>query len=221
MSDLEYPINVEKSVLRDETVELIEKISDWSYSHNWNELLKCLSDNQEYINRTRLARDSTTPPKLFTPLHQAAYGKAPKNVIENLLNLGASKTLKTTEGQTAYDIAVQKNMQQDILDILQVPEEIKKNEEEIKKMEKGLHKAILGRVEDLIKKNNMQLPQLSFLYEFEDFWFPVPGMYGGFHVCKCDKGVETSSWCRVAGGSGQKHLIDKQGDVKITEEGFV
>ncbi|CAL4181770.1 unnamed protein product [Meganyctiphanes norvegica] len=228
MENLDYPSNVKNPSECEEIVDIIEKMSDLSQSQNWKELFKFLDGvteevlkHKDYINHTRLPGDETTQPKLITPLHYASYGKAPKNIIENLLSLGASKTLKTAEGQTAYDIAVHMNMPQDTLDILQVPEDIRKNEEGIKKMEKGLHETILGRSKSLIDKHNMQLPQLSFLYEFGDFWFPIPGMYGGFHVRKCDQGVETESWCRVAGGSGQRHLIDREGNVILTEEGFV
>lgn len=217
---MEYPLNVYTSTLREDTVKAYQRIADLSYGYKWDELLDELEQHRDLINSCRLPKDNTSPPKLFTPLHQAANGKAQKEVFEKLLALGASKSLKTAAGETAYDIGKRVGLDSDILSLIEVPEEIKQNENEIKKMEEGLHKAINGRVEDLVKKNGLQLPQLSFLYEFGEFWYPVPGMYGGFSVSKNDKGIETSSWCRVAGGSGQRHVIDKEGNVELVEEGF-
>lgn len=49
-------------------------------------------------------------------------------------------------------------------------------------------------------------------------------MYGGFaYSFTIDKGATalvTDSWCRVAGGSGQRHLVTPEG-AKLIEEGFV
>lgn len=47
------------------------------------------------------------------------------------------------------------------------------------------------------------------------WWFPVPGMYGGFSYRLEAPGVEarlvSESWCRVVGGSGQRHEITSAG----------
>jgi len=46
-------------------------------------------------------------------------------------------------------------------------------------------------------------------------WFPVPGMYGGFSYRLEVAGVKaklvSESWCRVVGGSGQRHEITRTG----------
>jgi len=75
-------------------------------------------------------------------------------------------------------------------------------------------------------------------------YFPVPGMYGGFnlvlmkkeevlhsyaaalnnaphaHPLEGDIVVVSSSWCRVAGGSGQEHVVAVN-DTVLVDEGFV
>ncbi len=55
-------------------------------------------------------------------------------------------------------------------------------------------------------------------------WFPVPGMYGGFSYCLeltgADAKLVAESWCRVVGGSGQRHEITTYGS-RLVEEGFV
>ncbi len=48
----------------------------------------------------------------------------------------------------------------------------------------------------------------------KQMWFPVPGMYGGFSYRLESAGVEaklvSESWCRVVGGSGQRHEITRE-----------
>ncbi|XP_045165835.1 uncharacterized protein LOC123529524 isoform X2 [Mercenaria mercenaria] len=218
--EAQYPINVYKNAYVDHVVQANRTISDLSYSHAWPNLIKEIKAHPDMVNTCRLPTDSSSPAKLFTPLHQAAHARASKEVFEALLKLGASKCLKTAKGETAYDIAKRLGMSEEILNLLEVPKEVSENYEEIQKMEAGLHEAIKGRVEDLITKNGQALPQLAFLYEFGEFWYPVPGMYGGFSVTKHEKGIEASSWIRVVGGSGQRHVIDRTGKVTLEEEGF-
>lgn len=219
---MEYPLNVYQSVYTDGVVKANKTISDLSYVHDWPNLIKQIQECPNMVNTCRFPQNSSSEqPKLYTPLHQAAHGKASKGVFEELLKLGASKTLKTAKGETAYDIAKRLGESEDILKLLEVPKEVREKQDEIQKMEAGLHKAILGRAENLITKNGQALPQLAFLYEFGSFWYPVPGMYGGFNVEQTDDGIETSSWCRVVGGSGMLHAIDKEGNVVLKDEGFV
>jgi hypothetical protein len=52
----------------------------------------------------------------------------------------------------------------------------------------------------------------------------VPGMHGGFHHRLVGEGggarLVTESWCRVVGGSGQRHEIHSSGR-RLVAEGFV
>lgn len=218
---MEYPINTKETTLHERKRTLHEKIANLSYNFQWPELINVLKENESAVNFCRLST-SERKSKLFTPLHQAAFGLADISIVRELINMQASRTLKTNERkETAYDIAVRKNAPEEILQLLKVPDKIMKNSQIIENMEMGLHKVILERAKDLVEENQLQLPQLGFLYEFGSFWFPVPGMYGGFNVEECELGIHASSWCRVVGGSGQKHLIDKEGNVTLIEEGFV
>ena len=55
--------------------------------------------------------------------------------------------------------------------------------------------------------------------------FAVPGMYGGFYGVTVNRdesgtwGLDCESWCRVAGGSGQRHRITAD-ETTLVEEGF-
>lgn len=59
---------------------------------------------------------------------------------------------------------------------------------------------------------------------FNEQWFPVPGMYGGFAYSLHDEPegsvLIVESWSRVEEGSGQRHRITSDGCV-LLEEGFV
>jgi hypothetical protein len=72
----------------------------------------------------------------------------------------------------------------------------------------------------------LRLPELEPLLELDRpaMWFPVPGMYGGFsyELSAISGGpvLISESWCRVVGGSGQRHLVSPHGSL-LLEEGFV
>ena len=123
--------------------------------------------------------------------------------------------MKTATGESAYDIATTKVLNPDILELLKMPKKIKQNAIEIEKMEKGLHKVIEGRVEKLIKDNGQALPQLALLFEKGSFYYPVPGMYGGFSVSEHEKGIQADSWIRICGGSEENHLIERDGTITL------
>ena len=84
----------------------------------------------------------------------------------------------------------------------------------------------MKRADRLVREHALRLPELEPLLEMPELrlWFPVPGMYGGFHYrldqIAGDPVLVTESWCRVVGGSGQRHLISSHGSLLIAE-GFV
>jgi hypothetical protein len=97
--------------------------------------------------------------------------------------------------------------------------------EEVRAIEHHFHALIRQRASEFDIAELPDLPVIDpdQLREYTD-WFAVPGMYGGFAY-----GIDTSqevltlvssSWCRVLGGSGQRHLITKAGAV-LVEAGFM
>lgn len=217
----QYPINVKASAYSGELGTLHREIAIDGMNKEWENLLEKVDDDPNLANSCTLVEENIQR-TMNTPLHYAALGSAPLEVFKKLLEIGSAKSLKNSADETAYDIGVKSQLPQDILKLIEIPKEIKQKENTIKKLEEGLHKVILSRVEDLIKKNDQALPQVAYLFEKGDFYYPVPGMYGGFNVEKDeDRGIQASSWIRVCGGSGQRHEIDNEGNVKLAEEGFV
>ena len=217
---IDYPLNIYISYLGENVGEAHKKAADLGSTYQWPELLEFLKTRETLVNSCRLPVGKSSCVDLCTPLHYAAKGGAPKDVFEELVKLGASKTLKNSSRETAYDVGKKNGLSEEILKVIDVPQDLLEKETEIEKMESGLHKVILGRAKTAITESGQQLPQVAFLYEFGDLWYPVSGMYGGFHISTHDKGIQSVSFCRVVGGSGQRHVIDRQGKAKLVEEGF-
>jgi hypothetical protein len=99
-------------------------------------------------------------------------------------------------------------------------------EETLASIQRHFHDVIRERAERLLAKHPTPLPDLFSMDSEagEKAWFRVPGMYGGFSYWFEGEGEQTKliteSWCRVVGGSGQRHEITATGS-QLTEKGFV
>lgn len=186
----------------------------------WADLLTLLDENDELVNSSR-----PDGPSLYAPLHQAAYNGAPREVVEALLHRGAWRTLRNADGERAVDVA-RRLGQRRLLRALEpvvlheVPADV------LFALQRHLHDVIRGRITVLPDWDTLRLPELEPLLELAaaSYWFPVPGMYGGFACTLEARGALSSltveSWCRVAGGSGQRHLVTATG-ATLVDEGFV
>lgn len=105
----------------------------------------------------------------------------------------------------------------------------------LRAVEQHLHAVVLGRAARFLGKHSWPLPSLDAMLAGQasehlrrtgqpDVWFyPVPGMYGGFRLRWLAGGagakLESVSFCRVAGGSGQRHEITAAGS-ELVESGM-
>jgi len=94
-------------------------------------------------------------------------------------------------------------------------------------IQKYFHDLILDRNkynQPFLENENKKLPTITNGIREKEKWYPVPGMYGGFKYYLTEKKEKpmliSESWCRVVGGSGQRHEITTDGCVCV-EEGFV
>jgi hypothetical protein len=206
--------------LTPEAAAVRQLLADAARGHDWPQVLGLLSEHPQLVNVTRPGGRS-----LYAPLHHAAYGGAPAEVIDGLLGLGAWRTLQNARGERPADVAERRGHPH-LAPVLQpqlrrrVPQGI------LLKVQHHFHDVIRGRAARLVEEHHLRLPELEPLLEMvEPFcWFTVPGMYGGFSYRLEKPGVEavlvSESWCRVVGGSGQRHEITSSGS-KLVEEGFV
>ena len=93
-------------------------------------------------------------------------------------------------------------------------------------MQEYFHDVIRGRADELVREHRLRLPELEPLLEIRQapVWFAVPGLYGGFSYQLEADGEQSrlilESWCRVCGGSGQRHVVSAAGST-LVDEGFV
>lgn len=205
--------------LQKDELALRQQLASAAKSYKWHDVLALLSKRPDIVNTTR--PDGTA---LYAPLHQAAHGGAPLEVVEKMLELGAWRTLRNARGERAVEVAwTHKHVH--LLAALrprykhQVPSSV------MIRLQKNFHKVIRGRVEKLVEEHNLRLPELEPLLELEEprMWFEVPGMYGGFHYWLEPNSVNTKliseSWCRVVEGSEERHEITWSGS-KLVKNGF-
>lgn len=207
-------------VLRDDEVVVRHKLADAAKEYNWKKVLEILNKRSDLSNVTRPDGRS-----LYAPLHQAAHGNAPVEVVQQMVAIGAWRTLKNANGEKPVDIAGKKQHHH----LVQLLEPVYKGyipHETLQKIQNHFYSIILGRTGNLVEKFGLRLSELETLLEIDQprMWFPVPGMYGGFSYWLDGEGKNAKliceSWCRVVGGSGQRHEItSKEG--KLVDEGFV
>ena len=190
---------------------LRHRIANAAKSYDWPSLMQLLASNSGLINCCRPGGKS-----LYSPLHQAAHGAAPRSVVSTMIELGAWRTLCNSYGERPVDIAEVRGSIH-LIDLLQpvlkraVPTRI------LLKIQDYFHDVIKERAGKLVSLRQMRLPELSPLLEFDkpQMWFPVPGMYGGFKFFLQGEGpsvrLVSESWCRVVEGSEQRHEINSRG----------
>ncbi|MBN3747772.1 ankyrin repeat domain-containing protein [Burkholderia sp. Se-20373] len=208
-------------VLDDAQVASRHALADAARNGDWATMLDCIAKEHTLVNATRLGGQS-----LYTPLHQAAYNGAPKEVVTELLQLGAWRMLRDADGARPVEIAAQRGHRH-LIDLLTpqprrfVPAETPRD------IQRHFHEMMLGRIAHL-RVDALRLPELEPLLELDAqagrIWFAVPGMYGGFDYALRTDGAAavlvSKSWSRVVGGSGQRHEITAHG-CTLVEEGFV
>jgi hypothetical protein len=206
--------------LRDEAAAVRQQLADSAKAYDWSAVLALLARHRDLVNVTRPGGHS-----LYTVLHQAAHGGAPPNVVEQLLALGAWRTLRAAQGERPVDIAERRGHSH-LLGLLtpvlqrEVPPDL------LQAIQRHFHAVIRERAEEMVREHALRLPELEPLLEMSEpkLWFPVPGMYGGFSFwldqIAGDPVLVAESWCRVVGGSGQRHLISPYGSLLVAE-GFV
>jgi hypothetical protein len=212
---------VSSEMLNENDVRVRHSLADAAKRYDWPcVLLAILGSRQTLVNTTRPDGSS-----LYAPLHQAAHGGAPVDVVLKLVKLGAWRTLQNQRGERPLDVATKKghsHLEEVLTPVMKrnVPLGV------LLKMQFHFHAVIRERARNLVTDQGLRLPELEPLLEFDmlKVWFPVPGMYGGFEYHLEQDGVEakliTESWSRVVEGAGQRHEITSAGS-KLLAEGFV
>ena len=206
--------------LHEEAAQIRHALADAAKSYNWPRVFDLLSEHKELVNTTRPGGSS-----LYAPLHQAAHGGAPVEVAQRLIGMLAWRTLQNARGERPVDVAERRGHRH-LLGVLAPEHKHLVPVGVLLKIQSHFHAVIRGRIDRQLPDHGLRLPELEPLLELDrpHMWFPVPGMYGGFSYRLESAGVEaklvSESWCRVVGGSGQRHEITSEGS-RLVEEGFV
>lgn len=178
---------------------------------NWTNALVCSSTKSYSLAR----------------LHHAAWHGVSVEVVRKLLKRGALRSLKDAEGRTAYDIALEHGRRIALLKLLELPpspldsERIRALDRHLAELIEGRVALIEGPVRQRFRSQGVQkvlrFPPVEILHEppGQRVWFPVPGMYGGFHIVLRRGYLEVESGCRVAAGSVQLHVVSRDGVVLV------
>jgi hypothetical protein len=186
-------------------------------ARDWAALVKQIEERPMLVN-TIYRRGRST----FHLLHEVVRHDVPRSVVHDLVKLGAFKTVKDSSGRRPVDIARKSGF-----DDLVIPLKTealhpgdRKNLAYIQELFHGLIRAFMLAYK---APTDLRLPPLSILTEGWNtkVWFPIPGMYGGFHfwLDSDDNGtfLIADSWCRVCGGSEMRHRITPFEAVLIEE----
>jgi len=212
--------NLSSHGLDPDSVRERNRLASAAKAGDWDVLLVLLKEHPLLVNSVR--PDSRS---WFTPLHQAAYNNAPKEVVRQLIALGAYRTLKSLTGQRPVDIAKRKGFR-DCAGMLEPETQYSVDADRLAFIQELFHGLVRATMLSYKIGERLRLPQLSVLTEFNDdgLWFPIPAMYGGFNLWFEKQESQTvliaESWSRVVGGSGMRHRITPF-EVILLEEGFV
>lgn len=183
---------------------------------NWDAVLGALGEaGADRANQIRYGGRAW-----YTPLHQAAWHGADREVVETLLQHGARRSQRCAAGQLPLDVAHQRGHEHlvDLLTPPPVPEE-----------DLDRYRAWDRQLADLVETRIRPLPRMRLRHVntevlvrdgLASLWMPVPGMYGGFSMHVHGGRLHVESWCRVVGGSGQAHVITAD-RCTLVDEGFV
>ena len=219
-SDIVWDGVTQVRTLTDEADRTRHALADAAKSGDWQRVFELLSEHREWINSTRPGGSAW-----YAPLHQAAWHGAPVTVVQQLLDSGAWRTHQNARGERPVDVADRRGHRHLFAALTpeyrhRIPLGV------LLKVQAHFHTVIRGRAERLIEEHGLRLPELEPLLELgrPKMWFAVPGMYGGFsyrlEVVGVHPKLVSESWCRVVGGSGQRHAITPAGS-QLVEEGFV
>ncbi|MGO3211426.1 hypothetical protein [Brachybacterium sp. AOP29-B2-41] len=207
---------LDPDVLNGDLVDHAARLADAAKTGRWDTVL----DLVEHGTWSTANQWRVTGRSWFTPLHQAAWLGAPVGVAERLLLAGAWRSLRTAEGGRPLDIARQRGHHH-LLEALAVCDLGAADQRRVTAWDSHLADLIAERTRPLAPVCFRPVPtELLVVERMESLWVPYPGMYGGFSLSVHRDRLVVESWSRVAGGSGQAHVITESGCV-LVEEGFV
>ena len=207
--------------MHDELLRAGHRLADAAKAGNWPMVMKVLDQEWKWsiVNQWRPGGKAW-----FTVLHQAAWHAAASEVVAELLDRGSLRSLRDSNGRTAFDVASE-HRHTEALRVLLKPPRSPLTRKQIRALDVRLAELIDGRVKGRLYDGNLRIvlryPPVEILHELpgKRVWFPMPAKYG-FHIELQRGALEVKSWCGLVEGSGQFHLVTPEGSV-LVDQGFV
>ena len=160
------------------------ELADAARGYDWPRVLRILGDHPECVNASRPGGRSR-----YAPLHQAAHGGAPWWVANRLIDMGAWRTLRTRDGERPVDIARRRGRLALIPILTPVYRRRRLPAHVLAGLQRHFHAVI--RQHRPGRAPSLRLPELEPMLEMggEKVYFPIPGMFGGFHFRLVDDGI--------------------------------
>jgi hypothetical protein len=211
----EWPGVADRTAFNQAVVDAGDRLADAARAGAWDSVFAVLGENWVGPNHWRTGGQS-----LYAPLHQAAWHGAPLDVVVRLLDAGAWRSLREAAGKRPVDIARERGHLH-LLDVLAIADPSERELAKYSTWDQHLHALIGERTRSLDPVPYRDVPtELVAIEDIRPLWFPYPQMYGGFSISVYQGRLFVESWCRVAEGSGQAHVITERGCV-LVDEGFV
>jgi hypothetical protein len=190
-----------------EAVRRRDRLADAARAGRWEHVLAALEQHDEWADAPRLGSRSG-----YRPLHQAAWHGADPAVVRRILELGGLRTTRTTDGDRPVDIAAARG-HRPLVELLDVDPAAFPPAATTAALQTHLHALMTGRAAEFGVDRPLRLPPVEAVVELggRGLSCPIPGMYGGFALAWRDGAIVADSWCRVSGGSGQRHRVGVDG----------
>lgn len=205
-----------ESFLSPDLIQARHALADAAKRYDWRAVVELLDESPQLVNTTRPGGAS-----LFAPLHQAAYGNAPTEVIKDLVARGAWRTLENARGERPVDVAVRRGHTEAATEleprlVRVVPHGV------LMKVQQHFHVVIRSEVAKLVDRHTLRLPELQPLLEADRdkrFFFQVPGMYGGFFYRLAEEGVAAKLVVIASSrmGGSRTYEVAPEGSVSVSE----
>lgn len=196
-----------------------DRLADAAKSGRWDAVFALLDQAAPFgpgANDWRVGGRS-----FFAPLHQAAWLGAPESVVRGLLDRGALRTLPDAHGRRPVDIAHERGHTH-LADILTPTFAHPLLPATLEAMTDRLA-ALVTETTAPVLDPSVRIRHIDVTVLAEtgtEVGFPIPGMYGGFHLALFRGRLHVESWSRVVGGSGRAHVLTAT-RTTLVDEGFV
>jgi hypothetical protein len=165
---------LDTSIMTDDLINASHQLADAAKAGNWSAVMKVLDRQCNWLVINQWRPGGTA---WFTALHQAAWHRAPTEVVEQLLGRGALRSLRDSKGRTAFDVAADHHRKSALQELLRPPRS-PLTQTQLRALDARLAELIDGRIQgrlyDKDLRTVLRYPPVEILHELpgQRVWFP-------------------------------------------------